>query len=291
MMKNAVAEVARVLADTETLLVLTGAGISAESGLPTFRGVNGLYDQWPDLTTVLSADGLARNPQAVWEFINQFRMHAAAAQPNAAHHLLAQWERDRRFQRFLIATQNIDGLHQAAGSQRVAELHGSAWQIANPRAREYATDEVFAREFRSLLAATPDRETLLRRWSEANHRDIWEDREVPFRTIPPYRDPSFRPNVLLFDEDYGNRLLWVQDFISHKPDAVLVIGCSGTLNILWDLLEDCRRANPRCRILSVNADPDTELPDAIHLCESATEAMQQLAAALGSNRPAPPPEG
>jgi hypothetical protein len=90
--------------------------------------------------------------------------------------------------------------------------------------------------------------------------------------------------VLFFDEEYGTRLLWVQDFINQKPDAVLVIGCSGTLNVLCRLLGDCRRANPRCRIVSLNADQAAEIPDAIHICMPATGAMRQLGAALPAMR-------
>jgi NAD-dependent SIR2 family protein deacetylase len=271
-----IAEATSILAKTEALLVITGAGISAESGLPTFRGDHGLYKKWPDLASVLSAEGLARDPNAVWDFINTFRIQAAAAPPNEAHRVLAQWERMGRFRRFLIATQNIDGLHQAAGNQRVSELHGSVWQIACPREQDYSTDDAFDGEFQEVMAEGQDREVILRRWSEENYREIWEDREVPFRTIPPYRDRHTRPNVLLFDEAYGNRLLWVREFIRQKPDVILVIGCSGTLNILWQLLGDCQEANPRCRIININADQETQIPDAINLCMSATEAIYQL---------------
>ena len=270
----------RLLADAKALLVITGAGISAESGLPTFRGANGIFNQSPDLPVLLSAEGLARHRNEVWDFINRFRMQVAAARPNEAHRVLARWEQERRFERFLIATQNIDGLHQAAGNERVSELHGSAWQIACPREQDDATDEGFAREFQSIMAKTPDREVVLRRWSEANGREIWEDREVPFRSIPPYRDPDYRPNVLFFDEEYGHRLLWVRDFISQQPDAVLIIGCSGALTILPRLLGDCRRANPRCQIISLNVDPDMDIPDAIHISQPATRAMCQIEKAL-----------
>lgn len=278
--EDRLADAARVLGAAKSLLVLTGAGISAESGLPTFRGADGLYDKWPDLAAVLSAEGLARDPKAVWEFINTFRVQAATAQPNEAHRILAQWEREQRFRRFLIATQNIDGLHQAAGSQRVSDLHGSAWQIACPRERESASDDAFAQESQSLMAEDPNRETILRRWSEANGMEMWEDREVPFRAIPPCRNPNTRPNVLLFDEEYGNRLLWAQDFIRQKPDAVLVIGCSGTLSVLWQLLGDSKAANPRCQIISLNADKDMEIAGAIQLCMTAAEGMRQLEAAV-----------
>jgi len=275
-MKTAITEAARILADADSVLVITGAGISAESGLPTFRGNQGLYEQRPDLTAVLSAEGLARHPEAVWEFINQFRIQAAAAAPNAAHRILAKWEQSNRFQRFLIATQNIDGLHQAAGSRRVSELHGTAWQIATPRVLDFANDESFGRDFKIVMAGGPDREPILRRWSEQNKRSIWEDRDVPWRTIPPYRDPDARPNVLLFDEEYGDRLLWVRDFIRQKPDVVLVIGCSGTLNVLWQLISECRQANPSCQTINLNVDQDVTIPDAIHIGLSATEAMTQL---------------
>ena len=277
---NAIDEAARILADSESLLVITGAGISAESGLPTFRGIHGLYDQQPDLTAMLSADGLAHDPNAVWSFINDFRIRSAAASPNAAHRILAQWEQPQRFKRFLIATQNIDGLHQAAGSQRVSELHGSVWQIACPRELDFINDEAFGRDFQRVMAGEPDCEPILRRWSEQNKRMIWEDRDVPFRTIPPYRDPHARPNVLLFDEEYGDRLLWVRDFIRRKPDTVLVIGCSGTLNVLWQLLSECRQANPSCRVINLNVDQSAEIPGAIHISLSATEAMSQLSTAI-----------
>jgi NAD-dependent SIR2 family protein deacetylase len=279
-MKTAINEAARILDTAGSLLVITGAGISAESGLPTFRGANGLYDQWPDLTTVLSAEGLVRHPKAVWEFINTFRTQAASAVPNAAHRILAQWEQFQRFKRFLIATQNIDGLHQAAGSHRVSELHGSAWQIACPRECDYANDEDFSREFQKIMTEDPDREPILRRWSEQNQREIWEDRDVPFRSMPPYRDPHTRPNVLLFDEEYGNRLLWVRDFIRQKPDVVLVVGCSGTLNVLWQLISECQQANSSCRVITLNVDQGAEIPDAIPICLSATEGMTQISAAM-----------
>jgi NAD-dependent SIR2 family protein deacetylase len=150
-MKTSIDEAVSLLANTEALLVVTGAGISAESGLPTFRGDHGLYKQWPDLASVLSAEGLAQDPNAVWDFINTFRIQAAAAPPNEAHRVLAQWERTGRFQRFLIATQNIDGLHQVAGNQRVSELHGSVWQMACPRESDNATDDAFAGEFQEVL--------------------------------------------------------------------------------------------------------------------------------------------
>jgi NAD-dependent SIR2 family protein deacetylase len=268
-------EAGRLLERTRSLLVITGAGISAESGVPTYRGPQGIWNQRPELAHILSADGLARDPQAVWAYINEVRIRVATVKPNRAHEVLAKWERDGRFADFLIATQNIDGLHQAAGSDRVTELHGSIWQVACPREGDYAEDEDFSEDFRNFLADA-DREATLRKWSEENHQQIWENREVPFHRIPPYSDPRRRPNVLLFDEPYGNRLLWVREFIDRKPDTVLVIGCSCTLYIVEHLLGLCLKTNPCCQIININPSQcDIAFVD-VDLRLSATVAMTRI---------------
>ena len=112
-------------ADTH-LLALTGAGISAESGLATFRGSDGLWEDEP-VADVATPGGFARDPERVWRFYSQRRAAAARAMPNAAHRALAEIER-RLGDRFLLVTQNVDGLHRAAGSERMLELHGSLWK-------------------------------------------------------------------------------------------------------------------------------------------------------------------
>ena len=118
---------ARIAIDERTrVLVLTGAGISAESGLATFRGAGGLWDGHP-VEQVASPEGFAADPVLVWRFYSLRRQHAAAAAPNAAHRALAALER-RLGDRFLLATQNVDGLHLKAGSERVVEVHGSLWR-------------------------------------------------------------------------------------------------------------------------------------------------------------------
>lgn len=108
------------------LLVLTGAGISADSGLATFRGQGGLW-AGHRVEDVASPEGFERDPSLVWRFYGERRGAAAAAAPNAAHEALAAIER-RLGERFLLATQNVDGLHQRAGSRRVLEVHGSLWR-------------------------------------------------------------------------------------------------------------------------------------------------------------------
>ena len=272
---NNIAQAAEIIAKTHSLLVITGAGISAESGLPTFRGPNGVLTKRPDLERVISARGLAENPNAVWAFIDELRVHTAAAKPNAAHQILAQWEQEGRFDRFMIATQNIDGLHQKAGSQRVSELHGSIWQFAEPRSSDYAEDEGFSDDMQDFLSGD-NREALLRKWSVENQCEVWTNLDVPFKQIPPHADTNIRPNVVLYDESYGNRLLWVESFIAGKPDTVLVIGCSGGVMILHTLLDACRRANPGCQIININKAESCITIDHVDVRMSAVEAMTML---------------
>jgi len=115
-----------IIEEHTRVLVMTGAGISAESGLATFRGAGGLWDGQP-VERVATPEGFATDPALVWRFYSQRRAQAAAAAPNPAHAALAALE-DRLGDRFLLATQNVDGLHQRAGSRRVVEMHGSLWR-------------------------------------------------------------------------------------------------------------------------------------------------------------------
>ena len=111
----------------QRVTVLTGAGVSAESGIPTFRDAQtGLWSHFhaEDLATVA---GFQRDPALVWTWYAERRISALQAQPNAAHLALAEIE--RRVPTFDLITQNIDGLHQRAGSQRVIEIHGSLARV------------------------------------------------------------------------------------------------------------------------------------------------------------------
>ena len=110
-----------------SVLVLTGAGVSAESGVPTFRG-GGNTVVWKGMPfdVISSAGMLQRDLSAVWEWFNYRRALLASVQPNAAHYTIASWQ--KRFADLSLVTQNIDGLHQAAQSRDVIELHGSIWR-------------------------------------------------------------------------------------------------------------------------------------------------------------------
>jgi NAD-dependent deacetylase len=120
------AEAAARLREAHRVLVLTGAGVSAESGVPTFRGPEGLWRSFrpEDLAT---PEAFARDPRLVWEWYAWRREKVAACAPNAAHRALVALE--ARAPQFLLATQNVDGLHALAGSRRLVELHGSLWRV------------------------------------------------------------------------------------------------------------------------------------------------------------------
>ncbi len=115
-------ELVERLRAARSVLVLTGSGISAESGLPTFRGVNGLWRRHR-VEELASPQGFARDPQLVWTWYNERNAAHRRAQPNAGHYALALLE--ERYRDFTLATQNVDSLHLRAGSRNVLELHGA----------------------------------------------------------------------------------------------------------------------------------------------------------------------
>src|SRR5712692_6002182 len=120
-------ELRRRFQQANNVLALTGAGVSAESGVPTFRG-GGDSAVWKGMPfSVISSAGMVeRDLPEVWEWFNYRRGRLASLKPNAAHETIARWQ--DRFGTLGLVTQNIDGLHQAAGSRDVIELHGSIWR-------------------------------------------------------------------------------------------------------------------------------------------------------------------
>ena len=154
-------------ASARRVTVLTGAGVSAASGVPTFRGAAGLWRQFrpEDLAT---AAAFARDPALVWEWYDWRRTLIAACAPNHAHDVLAAWSTRRPG--FSLITQNVDGLHERAGTSRLTRLHGSIWTLRCWRA-----------------CGAPD----------------WTNLDVPLSPRPP-RCPSCgglaRPGVVWFGE-------------------------------------------------------------------------------------------
>jgi NAD-dependent deacetylase len=114
------------LVNAGAITVLTGAGISADSGVPTFRGEDGLWRNFraEDLAT---PDAFERDPRLVWEWYNWRRELIATRQPNDAHKAIVELE--RRSPNFWLITQNVDGLHRDAGSRKLSEIHGNIWKV------------------------------------------------------------------------------------------------------------------------------------------------------------------
>ena len=115
----------RIFDKNNRVVVLTGAGISAESGIPTFRGKDGLWKKY-DVTQLATPEAFKKNPQLVWEWYNYRREIISQALPNQGHKIIAELE--KYYNDFLLITQNIDGLHIKAGNKKVIELHGNIWR-------------------------------------------------------------------------------------------------------------------------------------------------------------------
>ncbi|ACB39809.1 NAD-dependent protein deacetylase [Pyrobaculum neutrophilum] len=174
-------------------VVFTGAGVSAESGIPTFRGAGGLWERYraEDLAT---PEAFARDPKLVWEWYRWRQTLAYNARPNPAHYAIAQLEEAGLVK--AVITQNVDGLHQRAGSRRVVELHGSLW-----RARCVQCGAVYKLE-------------------------------KPVEETPP-RCPRcrglLRPDVVWFGEPLP-REAWEEAVqLASSADVVLVVGTSGAV--------------------------------------------------------------
>lgn len=180
------------LAAARRIVVLTGAGISAESGVPTFRDAQtGLWARFRS-EELATPDAFRSNPKLVWEWYTWRRSLLATAQPNAGHHALVELE--RRLPDFTLVTQNVDGLHRQAGSQRVIELHGN---IARTRCF--------------------DENTLV---------EVWDDQgEVPPRC--PRCGGMLRPDVVWFQEALPAAALTAATRASEACDLFLSIGTSG----------------------------------------------------------------
>ncbi|MDR1964186.1 MAG: NAD-dependent deacylase [Planctomycetaceae bacterium] len=124
--------VAKLLRESKRVLFLTGAGISADSGLPTYRGVGGLYNQGQteegySIEECLSGSMFRLKPEITWKYMFQLGIAIAEHQPNDAHRIIAKWEKQfaSKGGKVVVVTQNIDSYHRAAGSRNVYEFHGS----------------------------------------------------------------------------------------------------------------------------------------------------------------------
>lgn len=181
------------LATARNITVLTGAGISADSGVPTFRGADGLWRHYraEDLAT---PEAFERDPQLVWEWYDWRRGLIATKQPNAAH--LAIVELERRAPAFWLVTQNVDGLHRDAGSRNLTEIHGNIWKV---------------------------------RCTGCNR--VGENRDVPISILPSCLQcgSPLRPHIVWFGESLLAADLQQCSRVLRCCDVLLVIGTSGVV--------------------------------------------------------------
>lgn len=194
-MNRELSEARAILAGAESVVVLTGAGVSAESGVPTFRGADGLWRTYrpEDLATPWAFE---RDPGLVWEWYDWRRGLVSRCAPNPAHRALAEAE-GRRPGAFTLLTQNVDGLHALAGSKRLLEIHGSLWRV---------------------------------RCSECGARR--EDRRTPLPELPPRCAACGgleRPDVVWFGEALDPLVLEAAFGALDRADAMLVVGTSGVV--------------------------------------------------------------
>ena len=149
--------IAGIAARAQRIAVLTGAGVSAESGIPTFRDAQtGLWEKY-DPVMLASIDGFFDDPALVWKWYDERRQTMKQVEPNPGHYALAEWEANWRDagRQFQLITQNIDDLHGRAGSRDIIELHGNIWYV---RALDAADDEAFLLE-QCPLAEHPPRDS------------------------------------------------------------------------------------------------------------------------------------
>jgi NAD-dependent protein deacetylase/lipoamidase len=136
-MEEEVFSLRKKLKNAERVAVLTGAGISAESGVPTFRGADGLWKNY-QVTDLATPDAFARDPKLVWEFYNWRRRLISGVNENPAHRALVELE--RLIPRFTLITQNVDGLHLLAGTGNLLEIHGNLWKVRCTRCSRITLD-------------------------------------------------------------------------------------------------------------------------------------------------------
>ena len=228
----------KLLLEARSVCVLTGAGMSAESGIPTFRDAQtGLWSRF-DPMQLASPEGFRADPSLVWEWYASRREGVRAAQPNAGHVALAQFAKAHAG-RVRIVTQNVDDLHQRAGSVGVIRLHGDILQDT---------------------------------WLDRCPRDPACDTEWASPTSPPRCADCgnpVRPGVVWFGEMLPVAALSAAELLAGSCDAMLVVGTSGAVYPAAGLAGRARRAG--AQVVIVNPEP-SEIDDEAHVLLRGTAA-------------------
>ena len=223
------------------LVISTGAGMSAESGISTFRDAGGLWEKYP-VMDVASAEGFARNPALIHEFYNARRKELLSAKPNKAHEILADLEKDFDVR---VITQNVDNLHERAGSTNVLHLHGELMKIRSMR----RDDRVY---------------------------ELSEDNcETSVDTRDKYGDPV-RPHIVFFNEAVPNITKAIE--IAQEADIFVVIGTSLQVYPAASLLHYVKEGTP---IYYIDPKPvSVQVPNLTVIAKPATEGVAELAEML-----------
>lgn len=233
-------EAARLLSERRNAVALTGAGISVESGIPSFRGSQGLWEKY-DPMEYATLHAFMRSPRKVWEMLTEMVALCGDAAPNAAHKGLAALE-ERGIVRAVI-TQNVDGLHQAAGSRRVIEYHGSMEALVC----------VFC-------------------WKRYATRERWTPGAVPLCDC----GEILKPNVVLF----GEPIPWLAQEQAEEEartcGVLVVIGTSAQVSPACDIPRIAKESG--AAVVEINPEPTalTASVTDIHLQGGASEILRRL---------------
>ncbi len=228
------------------LVVSTGAGVSAESGISTFRDAGGLWENYP-VMQVASAEGFRRDPELVHEFYNARRRDLLKAEPNAAHKALAELEKDYDV---YIITQNVDDLHERAGSTHVLHLHGELMKMRSVTNPDYI--EPLSIEHLETTPATRGRNG----------------------------DPM-RPHIVFFNEPVPNIDKAIR--LAQEADIFVVIGTSLVVYPAAGLI-NCVRPGTPIYYIDPNPADVSGIPDVTVIKEPATKGMEILARKLEDDK-------
>jgi NAD-dependent deacetylase len=200
------------------VVVLSGAGVSAESGIPTFRASDGLWEGHR-IEDVATPAGFKRNPKLVWQFYNGRRENLRHAKPNPGHYALAKLE-ERFAENFTLVTQNVDGLHQVAGSNNVLEIHGSI-----RRTRCLGCGEIANKDLEP-LADQPE-------CGPCGGR--------------------LRPDIVWFHEALPDDIWWIAQVAAGECDVLLVVGTSAVVYPAASLIPIAKQTNsPGATVIECN---------------------------------------